>query len=395
MMAQSITDINGVYASAIEAGIKSKGLDLGLLYVPNAVAAAAVFTQHKFKASSVSYTQKCLKRYTLKAMIINSGNANAVTGKQGNLNTKLMASQTAKLLGLNPNEVGVASTGIIGKPLPMNHIETGIITLCKQKEDKQGNQLAESILTTDLVPKSTFKQAKIGKKTIQIAGITKGSGMIAPNMATTLGFLVTNVKLNQETLQQCLTKSINKSYNMLSVDTDTSTNDMVVCFASGEYAINQHDPKQINAFQNCLDEACIDLAMQIAKDGEGASKLIEVRVIHAARYSDAQQIAKQVCDSPLVKTAIHGEDPNWGRLIMAIGKNDTVKLNPDKIQVMLGNETIIKNGQPTDITRTKLKKQLQTSKVIITIDCTIGNATATAWGCDLTKGYIDINTEYN
>ena len=394
-MAQSMSDITGVYATAIAAGIKSKGLDLGLLYVPDAVASAAVFTQHKFKASSVSYTQKCSKRYTLKAMIINSGNANAVTGKQGNIDTKAMATQTATLLGINPNEVGVASTGIIGKPLPMQVIQKGITTLCNQKEKKEGSSLAKAILTTDLVTKATFKHAKIGKKVIQIAGITKGSGMIAPNMATTLGFLVTNAKMSQETLQHCLTKAIDKSYNMLSVDTDTSTNDMVVCFASGEYAINQYDPAQINAFQNLLDEACIDLAMQIAKHGEGASKLIEVRVIHAARYSDAQQIAKQVCDSPLVKTAIHGEDPNWGRLIMAIGKNDTVKLNPDKIQVMLGNETIINNGQPTDIARTKLKKQLQTSKVIITIDCTIGNATATAWGCDLTKGYIDINTEYN
>ncbi len=394
-MAQSMSDITGVYATAIAAGIKSKGLDLGLLYVPDAVASAAVFTQHKFKASSVSYTQKCSKRYTLKAMIINSGNANAVTGKQGNIDTKAMATQTATLLGINPNEVGVASTGIIGKPLPMQVIQKGITTLCNQKEKKEGSRLAKAILTTDLVTKATFKQAKIGKKLIQIAGITKGSGMIAPNMATTLGFLVTNAKMSQETLQHCLTKAIDKSYNMLSVDTDTSTNDMVVCFASGEYAINQYDPAQINAFQNLLDEACIDLAMQIAKDGEGATKLIEVQVINAARYQDAREIAKQVCDSPLVKTAIHGEDPNWGRLIMAIGKNHTLKINPDKIKLKLGSEIIVKEGQPVNIDRKRLKTHLQADKVIITVDCMIGKATATAWGCDLTKGYIDINTDYN
>ena len=394
-MAQSMSDITGVYATAIAAGIKSKGLDLGLLYVPDAVASAAVFTQHKFKASSVSYTQKCSKRYTLKAMIINSGNANAVTGKQGNIDTKAMATQTATLLGINPNEVGVASTGIIGKPLPMQVIQKGITTLCNQKEKKEGSRLAKAILTTDLVTKATFKQAKIGKKVIQIAGITKGSGMIAPNMATTLGFLVTNAKMSQETLQHCLTKAIDKSYNMLSVDTDTSTNDMVVCFASGEYAINQYDPAQINAFQNLLDEACIDLAMQIAKDGEGATKLIEVQVINAARYQDAREIAKQVCDSPLVKTAIHGEDPNWGRLIMAIGKNHTLKINPDKIKLKLGSEIIVKEGQPVNIDRKRLKTHLQADKVIITVDCMIGKATATAWGCDLTKGYIDINTDYN
>ena len=394
-MAQLLTDIEGVYAAGIAAGIKKKDLDLGLLYVPNAVASAAVFTKHKFKASSVSYTQKSSKRHVLKAMIINSGNANAVTGKQGHSDTKLMALQVASMLDLKPSEVGVASTGIIGKPLPMQTIETGIKQLCKLKESKQGADLAKAILTTDLVPKTTFKQKKIGKKTIQVAGITKGSGMISPNMATTLGFLVTNVKVSSAVLQECLKKAIDASYNMLSVDTDTSTNDMVVCIASGAYAISQHDPDQIKAFQNVLDEACIDLAKQIAKDGEGATKLIEVYVKQAARMSDARQIAKQVIDSPLVKTAIHGEDPNWGRLIMAIGKNDAIKLNPEKVNVMLGCEYIIKDGQPTQVSRAVLSKQLKSNEVEITIDCQLGKASTRAWGCDLTKGYIDINTEYN
>jgi glutamate N-acetyltransferase/amino-acid N-acetyltransferase len=170
---------------------------------------------------------------------------------------------------------------------------------------------------------------------------------------------------------------------------------MVLCFATGAYTINEQDHEQMKAFQNLLNEACIDLAKQIAKDGEGATKLIEVHVKNAPRYSDAKQIAKQVIDSPLVKTAIHGEDPNWGRLIMAIGKNETIKLNPNKVHVMIGDKLIVENGLPTKIERAVLKKELKKNTILITVDCTIGKSNATAWGCDLTKGYIDINTDYN
>ena len=394
-MKKYLTDIDGVFASAIASGIKKNKPDLGVLYVPGAVACAGVFTQHLFSASSVKYTRKCLKRHTLKAVIINSGNANAVTGKQGDEDTKTMAVETAKLLNLSPSEVGVASTGIIGVPLPMSKILKALPKVCQKESLNNGQELASAILTTDLTEKVTFKEAKIGKKIIQVSGITKGSGMIAPNMATTLGFLVTNVNVSHAVLQRCLKHAIDRSYNMLSVDTDTSTNDMVLCFATGAYAVNEQDHEQMKAFQNLLNEACIDLAKQIAKDGEGATKLIEVYVKNAPRYLDAKQIAKQVIDSPLVKTAIHGEDPNWGRLIMAIGKNETIKLNPNKVHVMIGDKLIVENGLPTKIDRAVLKKELKKNTILITVDCTIGKSNATAWGCDLTKGYIDINTDYN
>ncbi|RAP31277.1 hypothetical protein DID78_01870 [Candidatus Marinamargulisbacteria bacterium SCGC AG-343-D04] len=392
---QSITDVDGVFGHAIHAGIKESGLDLSYIYVPNAVASAAVFTQSKFSASSVTYTKKCAKRHTLKAMIINSGNANAATGKEGESHTKALAQLTSEYLQINPSEVGVASTGIIGKKLPMESIEKHIPNLFKSVKVKNGDKVAEAILTTDLTKKFVTKSMKIGKKTITVSGITKGSGMIAPNMATTLGFLVTNVSVNSSQLQDYLSKAIKCSYNMMSVDTDTSTNDMVVCFATGQYNIASNDKKQSDMFQNLLTEVCIDLAKLIAKDGEGATKLISVDVRQAASVKDARIMAKNVIDSPLVKTAIHGEDPNWGRIMMAIGKDPSVKLNPNKVSIYVGKSCLFKHGEPTSIQLGLVKKELANSEVDITIDCGLGTDSAKAWGCDLTKGYIDINTEYN
>lgn len=394
-MTKSFTDLDNVFGSAIHCGIKQEGLDLAYIHVPTAVASAGVFTQHKFKASSVSYTKKCLKNHTLKAMIINSGNANAVTGKEGEANTRAMAKKVAGYLNLAPKEVGVASTGIIGVQLPMAKIDAGLTSLFQKKEQTNGTLVAEGILTTDLVPKQVWVEQKIGKKNIVISGITKGSGMIAPNMATTLGFLVTNVNIDSLSLNTCLTQAIDDSYNMMSVDTDTSTNDMVVCFATGQHKIAKHDPEQLAEFQTLLTKACQLLAIEIAKDGEGATKLITATVSQAVSKKDAQTIAKLVIDSPLVKTAIHGEDPNWGRLLMAIGKNPDVKMNPDKVTVYIGEYMLVKAGIPVAVDRDKVKQELAKKDVSIHVQCGLGNGSATAWGCDLTKGYIDINTEYN
>jgi len=394
-MEQYFTDINNVFGNAIECGIKKNGLDLAYIYVPTAVASATVFTQHKFKASSVTYTQKNSKRHTLKACIINSGNANAVTGKKGDQDTKQLASLTASYLNLTPKEVGVAATGIIGVNLPMDVITKSMPTLFSNTNQKAGKLVAKAILTTDLVEKTVWVEKKIGKKNIIISGITKGSGMIAPNMATTLTFLVTNINIDQKRLQQCLEIAVNKSFNMMSVDTDTSTNDMVICFATGQHSIAQHDKTQCDEFQACLDDACLQLAIKIAKDGEGASKLIKVDITSATTHSDAKKIAKSVIESPLVKTAIHGADPNWGRILMAMGKIPQVKLNPLKVTVSIGPHILVKNGLPTTINRSDVKKELENQEVSIIIDLGIGNASASAWGCDLTKGYIDINTDYN
>lgn len=390
----TFTDLDGVFGHAIHCGIKESALDLSYIYIPNAVASAGVYTQNKFLASSVSFTKKCDKRHTLKAMIINSGNANAATGKQGEKNTKRLAQLTASYLGLNTVEVGVAATGIIGKQLPMECIEKGLPTLFENIHEKNGEKVTQAILTTDLVEKSVTKSMKIGKKTITVSGITKGSGMMAPNMATTLAFIVCNVSLNNKQLQRCLSKAVQYSYNMMSVDTDTSTNDMLMCFATGQYNISS-DKDQMNMFQELLTEVCIDLAKLIAKDGEGATKLISVEVKRASSYRDAQIIAKNVIDSPLVKTAIHGEDPNWGRIMMAIGKDESVKLNPNKVSIFIGQQCLFENGEPIHCDLTNVKKELANNDVNIIIDCALGKGQAKGWGCDLTKGYIEINTEYN
>jgi glutamate N-acetyltransferase/amino-acid N-acetyltransferase len=391
----SITALEGVYANSVQAGIKKSGYDLSYIYVPNAVASAGVFTQNQFASSSVLYTKKNIARHTIKALLVNSGNSNTATGVEGEKNTKEIAKLTAKLLGLEAYEVAVSATGIIGRPLPMEKIREAIPQLLSEPHAKKGHLVAKGILTTDLVEKTVFLTKKIGKKTITVAGITKGSGMIAPNMATTLAYLVTNCALSSSQLQECVIEATNASYNLLSVDTDTSTSDMMLCFATGEYKINAFDKNELEAFQELLTEACIDLAKQIAKDGEGATKLIEVTVTKAASKKDAAKIAKQVIDSPLVKTAIHGEDPNWGRFIMAIGKEPSVKVNPKKVSISLGENLIFSNGEPVDYNAQSVQNILAKSEVTISIDLGLGHGTATAWGCDLTKKYIDINTEYN
>lgn len=394
-MSHPFDSIAGVYTYAVEAGIKTAGYDVGILAVPEAVACAGVYTQNSFSASSVHFTKKNMKTTVFKAALITSGNANAATGEQGAQDTKELAQLTAKALGLRTKEVAVANTGIIGVPLPMSVIRPALKAIPSPFESRQGSALAHAILTTDLVEKTVSAQAKVGKKMIQVAGITKGSGMIEPNMATTLGFFVTNAHISQKRLQECLKKAINCSYNMMSVDTDTSTNDMVLCFATGEHKIAENDAEQLEAFQGILNDACIQAAQAIARDGEGASKYIEVEVKEAASLKDARGLAKLVINSPLVKTAIHGEDPNWGRIMMALGKNPAIKINPDKVSIFIGSQCLFKKGVPTGIKRELVKTQLEKKDVYISVECGIGKATASAFGCDLTKGYIDINTDYN
>ncbi|MDC0036656.1 bifunctional glutamate N-acetyltransferase/amino-acid acetyltransferase ArgJ [bacterium] len=394
-MSKKITDIHNVYAHAVESGIKKEGLDLAYIYLPTAVATAGVFTQHVFKASSITYTQACMTKQVIKAVVINAGNANAVTGVQGEHDTCTIAETAAAYLGLNKEEVAVASTGIIGVNLPMGKIKKGLKTLCVNPQETHADHVAEAMLTTDLTKKEVWVEQQIGNHVIQVAGLTKGSGMIAPNMATTLGFLVTNAGISQEQLQDVFTACIDESYNMMSVDTDTSTNDMALCFATGECPLDSDNKDEMKAFKELLKKACVSLAVQIAKDGEGASKLIEVQVIQAKTTSIAKRLAKQVVDSPLVKTAIHGEDPNWGRFIMALGKGNPDGLDPACISISIGNYTLIKNGAPEPIDRELVAQTMNGNHVILTIDCGVGNAKATAWGCDLTHGYITINTEYN
>jgi len=394
-MMKTITDIYGVYADGIAAGIKPGKPDLAYIYVPKVVGAAGVFTTNRFQAACVQYTRKVMKRHLVKAVIINAGNANAATGDLGMKNARLTAQKAATLLGILPTEVAVASTGIIGVQLPMDKMESGLDRLLSGPPTHNGEAAATAIMTTDLVPKHAFAEAKIGKKIFQVAGIAKGSGMIAPNMATMLGFITTNATLDSPTLTRVLKEVVADTFNQISVDTDTSTNDMVLAFATGEHQFPETDKAAMAQFKSLLYDVCCDLAKAIARDGEGATKLIEVEVVRAATRSDATAIAHSVMNSPLVKTAIHGADPNWGRIVAAIGKTQNVKLNPEKVDISFGGIEVFKNGSPVSFDRAAVVALLKHPDVFIQIDLKLATGSAKVWGCDLTKGYIDINTEYS
>ena len=365
---------------------------MGYIYLPNAYSSAIVCTKNKVVSPTVPFSQQNVSKNAIKLVIVNSGNANAVTGKQGEEDVQSMADTAAGLLRIAPSEVVVASTGIIGQALPMDTITQGLEKLLHDPNQSNGHLFEKAILTTDLVQKSAFKSATINGKDIQIAGVTKGSGMIAPNMATTLGFIVCNVAIDQEILQSCLNEAIDNSYNMISVDTDTSTNDMVVLQSTGAVTL---DASELHTFKQLLTDLCIDLAKQIILDGEGATKLITTTVKNAQNDDQATAIVKAVIDSPLVKTAIHGEDPNWGRILMAIGKPQQYDLAISKVSITLNDIVLLENGQPVMFDKDKCRESMKATTITININLNTGSASKTGWGCDLSKGYIDINTAYN
>ncbi len=319
-----ISDIDGVYASGIQCGIKPGKEDLAYIFIPNCAGSAVVLSQNLIRSASLDHNEGVFKKGPVKLMIINSGNANSVTGDIGHVHVRQTIDKAAQVFGCEVDHIGVASTGIIGVPLPIQSVLDGIDQFDIHAKD--GHACASAILTTDLVKKESFRSVRIQDHDVHIAGITKGSGMIAPNMATTLGFITTNLSLDCAHCQSLLTSAIQDSYNMLSVDTDQSTNDMVSFHSSGalELSLTAED---MAVFQAELTALCIDLAKQIARDGEGAQHLLEVCVTGAMSKNDAQTIAKLVVESPLVKTAVAGNDPNWGRIMMALGKDPHVSID--------------------------------------------------------------------
>jgi glutamate N-acetyltransferase/amino-acid N-acetyltransferase len=388
-----ITDIKGVFAAGIHCGIKpTKALDLAYIYVPDCVGSAVVLSKNLIRSVTLEHNETVFNAGPVKLMVINSGNANSVTGELGMRHVEQTVKKAALVFGCSPHEIGVASTGIIGVPLPIECILNGLDHFTGK--ERLGDACATAILTTDLTQKKAHKTIQIQGKDIHFAGITKGSGMISPNMATTLGFIATNVALDCTLCQSLLQSSINQSYNMLSVDTDQSTNDMVSLQSTGEIQLDLA-PNDILAIEYALTELCIDLAKQIAKDGEGAQHVIEVHVTGAHSKQDARRVAKLVVDSPLVKTAIAGEDPNWGRILMALGKDPSVQIDQACLSIQLNGHPIFTNGKPEIINLTALKTLMAQPTVVITIAIANGGFEATAWGCDLTQGYVDINTAYN
>ncbi|MCX6002766.1 MAG: bifunctional glutamate N-acetyltransferase/amino-acid acetyltransferase ArgJ [Chloroflexi bacterium] len=388
----TITSPQGFLAGAVEAAVKYKGrLDLGVLYSEEPCTSAAVFTANKVKAAPILLSMKNIGKGRVRAVVVNSGCANACTGDKGLKDATDMADLTAAKLGIRPSTVIVASTGVIGTGLPMERIKAGI-----EKADLSrngGHRLARAIMTTDTRPKEIAVRAVDSTGHYTIGGIAKGAGMIHPNMATLLGFLATDAKVEAGFLQKALAAAVETSFNMITIDGDTSTNDMVSIMANGAASNELITEKNGRVFQQALEYVCRFLACSIAADGEGATKLIEVSVEGAKNIAEARKIARTIAGSALVKSAIHGNDPNWGRIVAALGRSGTA-MDEKKLDVFLQGEMVMQAGSPLPFKKDKLSRRLKTDKVTISVCLNIGKGNASAWGCDLSQEYVTINSDY-
>ena len=385
-----ITSPEGFIAGATSAGIKYKNRpDLGILYSEAPCAAAAVFTTNRVKAAPVILSQGHLRDGKAEAMVVNSGCANACTGKRGMKYAEETAKLVAGKLGIVEDDVVVASTGIIGTMLPMERIRTGIEEITLTAEG--GHELARAIMTTDTVP----KEAAVKAEGFTIGGTAKGSGMIHPNLATMLCFLTTDANVDAGYLRTALKEAVDISFNMLSIDGDDSTNDMVLIMANGKSRSEPVVPesRQAEVFQEALNRVCIYLVKELARDGEGATRLIEVNVRGAASLEDARKAARTIARSTLLKAAVHGSDPNWGRVIAAAGRSGAA-LEEDKLYLEIGGVCLVKDGAPVNYDNDKVVKHLGGDEVRIDLKLNMGSSAATAWGCDLSEEYVTINSEY-
>lgn len=392
----TVTSPQGFYAGATCAGIKKEAddvLDLGILFSETSCVAAALFTTNRIKAAPVVLCQQRLQTGRASALVANSGCANAFTGKEGLADAAEMADLAAKNLGISSEEILVASTGVIGQRLPMERIRDGIRQIVLSKDG--GHELVRAIMTTDTMDKETAVVIRSGENEFIIGGIVKGSGMIHPDLATMLCFLTTDVALDIDFLKVALRKAVDVSFNLVSIDGDTSTNDMVLIMANGRAGnkIISADSPEASAFQQGLDQVCISLAKSMARDGEGATKLIEVTVSGAASVADARLAARTIVSSPLVKSAVHGNDPNWGRIMAAAGRSGA-KVVESKIDLCLGDICLVKAGKPSPFSEPSVVGLLSRSEVSISLQLNLGTAKATAWGCDLSEEYVIINSQY-
>jgi len=392
----SITSPQGFHAGATYAGIKKTAddiLDLGILFSEVPCVAAASFTTNRIKAAPVVLSQKRLRLGRAVAVVVNSGCANACTGKQGLTDAAEMADLAAKGIGASPEDVLVASTGVIGMPLPMKLIRAGIEQIVLSVDG--GHELARAIMTTDTLSKETAAITRAGKSEFTIGGAAKGSGMIHPELATMLCFLTTDAAVSIDFLRLALQKAVDASFNMVSIDRDNSPNDMVLMMANGRAGngVITQDSEQASAFQQALDQVCIYLSKCIARDGEGASKLIEVTVDGAPSIVEARLAARTIVSSPLVKAAVHGSDPNWGRIIAAVGRSG-VEVVESKIDLYIGDICLVKAGEPLPFEREEVIAVLDGEEVSISLQLNLGTAAAAAWGCDLSEEYVTINSKY-
>ncbi len=401
-MTSSLTRVKGFRAVGVTCGLKKSGNpDLALVLSDGPCAAAAVFTTSAFKAAPVLYDMALLEQaQPLRGVVINAGNANAVTGQQGQRDAAEMARLAEDACQLPPGSVAVMSTGVIGEPLPMPKIEHGIALAAQAiatAAGEQGHDAVRAIMTTDTVPKEAWAQTTLAGCPVTLAGMAKGSGMIHPNMATMLAVLVTDANIEPAALQITLRRAANVTFNRITVDGDTSTNDTVLALASGQ-AGNlriQPDSAALVEFEAALTRLCTELAQAIARDGEGATKLVEVTVTGAATTAEAERAAKTVATSPLVKTAIFGNDPNWGRILAAIGRSD-VQVNPAGVSLQMGSFRLVEAGEPLPFDAVAAHQWLAgATEVQLVANLGMGQAQATIWTCDLSYKYVEINAEYH
>jgi glutamate N-acetyltransferase/amino-acid N-acetyltransferase len=401
----ALTRVPGFRAAGVACGLKESGQsDLAVVACERPATAAGMFTTNAFKAAPVLYDQALLSRShsAIQSVVINAGNANACTGEQGLRDAEEMARLAEAALGLPAGSVLVMSTGVIGHPMPMEKVAAGIRAAAGALSPAGGADAARAIMTTDLVPKEAFAQVEIGGRLISMGGMAKGSGMIHPSLAlpgphaTMLSLIVTDAAVSPKALNAALERAVSASFHRITIDGDTSTNDTLLLLASGGAG---NPPLELAsdgyaAFERALTGVCVSLAKQIARDGEGATRLVEIVVQGAASEAEAEQAAKTVATSSLVKTAVFGADPNWGRVLAAIGRSG-IQVDPARVGLWLGQVQLVAGGEPIPFDAAAAQAALQAPEVCFTADLGLGPGQATVWTCDLSYRYVEINAEYH
>jgi len=387
----------GFLASGVYCGIKTFRKDLALIYSKAGCKAVGVFTKNKVKAAPLVVSKAILKKgKPIRAVVVNSGNANCCTGWYGARDAKRMINAVCGNLKLNFNSVLVASTGIIGKRLPIESIEDATPKLVKLLSGKGLISAAKAIMTTDRKVKISVERFNIGRREVIISGIAKGAGMIQPNMATMLSFIMTDAVIGKDALKLALKEACDKSFNSITIDGDMSTNDTVLLLANGlaNNAAIKKKTKEYKAFLRALGNVASKLARNIIEDGEGATKFVTIYVENAKKTNDAYKVARAVANSCLVKTSIYGENPNWGRIAASVGSSDVAGINPNKFEIYLDNICVFKGGKFTMPSRERFYKIYKRKKVEIAVNLNLGKKDATIWTCDLSKRYVEINSHY-
>jgi glutamate N-acetyltransferase/amino-acid N-acetyltransferase len=393
--------LDGVRFATAEAGIRYKGrTDLMVAVMPEGTTAAGVLTQSKTASAPVLWCRKSLKKETARILVVNSGNSNAFTGQKGREAVELTASFAAAAAECDPHEVYIASTGVIGEPLDAGKFAHLLPGLAKDAKPDAFEAAARAIMTTDTFPKLATRRAMIGDTEVTINGFCKGAGMIAPDMATMLCFIFTDAAIGAKALQDMLDEHVQTTFNCMTIDGDTSTSDTCLVFATGAAAARGQKPihksgsKKLAGFSAALHDLLRDLAIQVAKDGEGLSKFVTFEVEGAKSWAAARKIALSCANSPILKTAIAGEDPNWGRVVMAVGKSGEAA-DRDKLTIWFGEHCVARNGERAeDYDEATVAKYMKNSEITIRADVGVGKSSATVWTCDLTHDYVSINADY-